>query len=136
MLITTLLTYFVVRYTWQLGAGRSRSAATGFFVAIDLTFFSANLLKVVEGGWFPLLIGALVFIAACRPGQPGRVLLHEHLRADAIELAPFLQAVIADGPMRAPGTAVFIERDPRPDADRAAAQPQAQQRAARARTCS
>jgi KUP system potassium uptake protein len=110
MLITTLLTFFVVRYAWHLNAPLA-IAATAFFVAIDLTFFSANLLKIAEGGWFPLLIGAIVF-TAMSTWAAGRVLLHDHLRADAIELAPFLQSVIADRPMRAPGTAVFMNAIP------------------------
>ena len=106
MLITTLLTFFVVRHAWRFNFWLAL-AATVFFVAIDLTFFSANLLKVADGGWFPLVIAAIVFtVMATWAG--GRALLHDHLRADAIELAPFLEAVLADAPMRAPGTAVFM----------------------------
>jgi KUP system potassium uptake protein len=60
MLITTCLTLFVIRYVWHLN-WLLCLAATGFFFAIDAAFFSANLLKFVQGGWFPLLIGAVVF---------------------------------------------------------------------------
>jgi len=106
MLITTLLTFFVVRHAWRYNFWLAL-AATTFFVVIDLTFFSANLLKVADGGWFPLVIAGIVFtVMATWAG--GRVLLHDHLRADAIELAPFLKSVMADMPMRAPGTAVFM----------------------------
>ena len=106
MLITTLLTFFVVRHAWRYNFWLAL-AATTFFVVIDLTFFSANLLKVADGGWFPLVIAGIVFtMMATWAG--GRALLHEHLRADAIELAPFLKSVMADLPMRAPGTAVFM----------------------------
>jgi len=106
MLITTLLTFFVVRHAWRYNFWLAL-AATTFFVVIDLTFFSANLLKVADGGWFPLVIAGIVFtVMATWAG--GRVLLHDHLRADAIELAPFLKSVMADVPMRAPGTAVFM----------------------------
>ena len=110
MLITTLLTFFVVRYAWHFNVWLA-AAATSFFVLIDLTFFSANLLKLADGGWFPLLIAAIVFIGMATWAR-GRILLHDHLRADAIELAPFLQAVIGDRPMRAPGTAVFLNAIP------------------------
>ena len=106
MLITTLLTFFVVRHAWRFNFWLAL-AATVFFVVIDLTFFSANLLKIADGGWFPLVIAGIIFtVMATWAG--GRVLLHEHLRADAIELTPFLEAVLADMPMRAPGTAVFM----------------------------
>ena len=106
MLITTLLTFFVVRHAWRYNFWLAL-AATAFFVVIDLAFFSANLLKVADGGWFPLVIAGIVFtMMATWAG--GRALLHEHLRADAIELAPFLKSVMADLPMRAPGTAVFM----------------------------
>ncbi len=106
MLITTLLTFFVVRHAWRFNLWLAL-AATAFFAAIDLTFFSANLLKIAEGGWFPLVIAGIVFIGMST-WSTGRSLLHDHLRADAIELAPFLKSVISDGPMRAPGTAVFM----------------------------
>jgi KUP system potassium uptake protein len=59
--ITTLLTFFVVKNGWHYNAALV-SAATLFFLVIDLTFFSANLLKVLEGGWFPLLLGIFMFI--------------------------------------------------------------------------
>jgi KUP system potassium uptake protein len=106
MLITTLLTFFVVRHAWRFHLGLAL-AATIFFVAIDLTFFSANLLKIADGGWFPLVIAAIVFIGMST-WAAGRVLLNDHLRADAIELAPFLESVMTQVPMRAPGTAVFM----------------------------
>jgi KUP system potassium uptake protein len=106
MLITTLLTFFVVRHAWRFHLGLAL-AATIFFVAIDLTFFSANLLKIAEGGWFPLVIAGIVFIGMST-WAAGRMLLNDHLRADAIELAPFLESVMTQVPMRAPGTAVFM----------------------------
>jgi KUP system potassium uptake protein len=110
MLITTLLTFFVVHHAWRLNFWLAL-AATAFFVLIDLTFFSANLLKVADGGWFPLVIGAIVFTAMATWAH-GRGQLHERLRAEAIELAPFLEAVASDLPMRAPGTAVFMNAIP------------------------
>ena len=106
MLITTLLTFFVVRHAWRINLWLAL-AATAFFVVIDLTFFSANLLKVIDGGWFPLVIAGLVFTGMAT-WAGGRVLLHDHLRSEAIELDPFLQSVVAEKPMRAPGTAVFL----------------------------
>src|SRR5690606_9398872 len=60
MTITTVLTFFVIRYGWGYPLALC-VAATGFFFAIDLAFFSSNLLKLAEGGWFPILIGGAVF---------------------------------------------------------------------------
>ncbi|HWI12517.1 MAG TPA: KUP/HAK/KT family potassium transporter, partial [Burkholderiaceae bacterium] len=109
MMITTFLTYYVLRYAWKFDA-RLAALATGFFFLVDLMFFGANLLKIVDGGWFPLAIGAIVFIGMVTWAR-GRELLSESLRADAIELEPFMKGVLADPPMRAPGTAVFLNAE-------------------------
>jgi len=77
------------------------------FLAIELIFFSSNILKVLSGGWFTLLIAGFVFTVMMTWAR-GRELLSASLRADAIELKPFLKSVLADPPMRAPGTAVFM----------------------------
>ena len=61
MLITTVLTFWVVRYGWGYN-WLLCVLATGFFLLIDLAFFSANTLKIAQGGWFPLVIGAGVFV--------------------------------------------------------------------------
>ena len=107
MLITTLLTFFVIRFSWKLPWWICISS-TVFFVVIDATFFSANVLKFVDGGWFPLLIGALIFIGMVTWAK-GRQLLSTSLRADAIELKPFLKSVLSEpSMMRAPGTAIFM----------------------------
>ena len=106
MVLTTVMTFFVIRYRWHypwwLCVG-----ATGFFLAIELVFFSSNILKVLSGGWFTLLIAGFVFTVMMTWAR-GRELLGASLRADAIELKPFLKSVLADPPMRAPGTAVFM----------------------------
>ena len=106
MMITTFLTFYVLRYAWKFSL-LPTLLATGFFFLIDLTFFSANLLKIVDGGWFPLVIGAIIFVGMVTWAH-GRELLSSSLRADAIELKPFLKSMLADPPMRAPGTAVFM----------------------------
>jgi KUP system potassium uptake protein len=106
MLITTLLTFYVLRYAWRFSL-LPALLATGFFFAIDVVFFSANLLKIVQGGWFPLVIGTLIFTGMVTWAR-GRELLSASLRADAIELQPFLKSVLSDPPMRAPGAAVFM----------------------------
>jgi KUP system potassium uptake protein len=95
-----------VRYAWKYNWWLCL-AATGFFFLIDATFFAANLLKIVDGGWFPLLIGGLIFTGMVTWAK-GQQLLSASLRADAIELKPFLKSVLIDPPMRAPGTAIFM----------------------------
>ena len=106
MVLTTVMTFFVIRnswnYPWWLCIG-----ATGFFLVIELVFFSSNIIKVLSGGWFTLLIAVAVFTLMMTWAR-GRQLLSASLRADAIELKPFLKSVLANPPMRAPGTAVFM----------------------------
>lgn len=106
MLITTVLTFFVVRYAWRYPMLLC-IAATGFFFVVDLAFFTSNLMKLVDGGWFPLLIAAAVFTLMLT-WKDGRALMNQKLKADAIDLNSFLQAVFVSPPTRVAGTAVFL----------------------------
>jgi KUP system potassium uptake protein len=106
MLITTVLTFFVIRYGWKYPLALC-IAATGWFFVVDLAFFASNLLKLVEGGWFPLLIGGIIFTLMMTWKQ-GRKLLSEKMQADAIDLPGFLEAVFVSPPTRVDGTAVFL----------------------------
>ena len=109
MFITTIMTFFVIRYAWKypwyLVVG-----ATGFFFLVDLALMSANLVKILDGGWFPLLIGALMFTLMMTWKQ-GRRLMSASLREDAIDLKSFLESVFLSPPTRVPGTAVFLVVD-------------------------
>jgi KUP system potassium uptake protein len=109
MTITTVMTFFVIRFGWRLPLSLCL-AATGAFFAVDLVFFAANAVKVLEGGWFPLVIGALMF-TLMTTWQRGRALLGERLRDDAIDLSSFLEAVFVSPPLRVPGTAVFLNAE-------------------------
>jgi KUP system potassium uptake protein len=106
MLITTTLTFFVIRYSWRYPLALC-IAATGWFFVVDLLFFSSNLLKIVDGGWFPLLIGSIVF-TLMTTWKRGRNILNEKLKTDAIDLPSFLEAVFVNPPTRVEGTAVFL----------------------------
>jgi KUP system potassium uptake protein len=110
MLITTVLTFYVIRYgwgyPWALCVG-----ATGFFFVIDLAFFSSNLLKLADGGWFPLLIGGAIFTLMTTWKQ-GRRLLNESLEGEALELGGFLDSVMLSAPPRVEGSAVFMSARP------------------------
>ncbi|HSQ04187.1 MAG TPA: KUP/HAK/KT family potassium transporter, partial [Burkholderiales bacterium] len=110
MLITTFLTFFVVRYTWHYSFFLSLGA-TSLFLLVDTAFFSANLVKFVEGGWFPLLMGSLVFTIMVT-WRNGREVLLSHLRTSGIQLESFLPALFQAPPARVPGTAVFLIGDP------------------------
>ena len=110
MLITTILTFFVIRFGWGYPLALC-VAATGFFFVVDLAFFASNLLKLFQGGWFPLMIGGGVFMLMITWKQ-GRSLLNDKLRADAIDLKDFLESVFLSPPTRVDGTAVFLTAEP------------------------
>ena len=110
MLVDTLLAFFVIRYLWRYPLWLCLFAS-GFFVIVDLSFFSATLLKVADGGWFPLAIGALVFTVMTTWRQ-GRSIMFARLRRVSVPLEPFLQSLFAEPPQRVPGTAVFLTATP------------------------
>ena len=109
MLITTTMTFFVIRYGWKYPWWLC-VAATGFFFLVDFTYFAANIVKVVDGGWFPVVIGAAMFLLLMTWKQ-GRRLMTERMRDDAIDLKSFLEAVFVAPPVRVSGTAVFLVSD-------------------------
>ncbi|MGB4116442.1 MAG: potassium transporter Kup [Polaromonas sp.] len=110
MLITTILTFYVIRYGWKYPLGLCL-AATGVFFVVDFAFLASNLMKLFAGGWFPLVIGGVVF-TFMMTWKEGRHILNEKMRADAIELPSFLDAVFVSPPARVEGTAVFLTAEP------------------------
>ncbi|MDR3395240.1 MAG: potassium transporter Kup [Parasulfuritortus sp.] len=110
MLITTILTFYVVRYAWHYPLPLC-IAATGCFFVVDLAFLSSNMLKILEGGWFPIVIAGGVFTLMVT-WKEGRRLLNAKLRTDAIDLPSFLEAVFVSPPARVAGTAVFLTAEP------------------------
>jgi KUP system potassium uptake protein len=109
MSITTVMTFYVIRYGWKYPLAVCL-LPTAFFLVIDLAFFSSNMLKLFGGGWFPLVIGIGMFILMLTWKQ-GRALMSERLRDDAIELNSFLDAVFINPPTRVSGTAVFLSAE-------------------------
>jgi KUP system potassium uptake protein len=109
MLITTVLTFFVLRYGWKYPLWLCIVSTSAFFV-VDLAFFSSNLLKLFAGGWFPLMIGGVVFTLMMTWKQ-GRRLMSKAQKADALDLPSFLDAVFLGPPARVEGTAVFLTAD-------------------------
>ncbi len=106
MLITTVLTFFVIRFGWRYNLFLA-VGATVFFVAVDFAFFSSSLLKIFEGGWFPLTMGAGMLLLMLT-WRRGREIITEKMKATAIDLRPFLSSLLRASPPRAPGTAVFL----------------------------
>ncbi len=106
MLITTTLTFFVIRHAWKYPMWLC-VGATGVFFLIDITFFASNMLKLLDGGWFPLLIGGAIFTLMIT-WKDGRSILNDKLKTDAIDLKSFLEAVFVSPPTRVDGTAVCL----------------------------
>ena len=111
MLITTVLTYFVVRHAWGYPAWVS-FAATAVFIAVDALLVASCSIKIVEGGWFPLALAGL-FLLVMTTWKRGRELLSQTLRADQPELAGFATALAQDEHVtRVPRTAVYLSSEP------------------------
>ncbi len=109
MLVTTMLTFFVIRYHWKYNLVLCL-LATGFFLLIDFAFFSANTLKILHGGWFPLLLGFFLFTIMLT-WKRGRQLVFENLHKNAMPLKDFLQSLFIAPPVRVPGTAIFLRNE-------------------------
>lgn len=110
MLITNLLVFVVARELWGWKLVPTLLCITPF-VVIDFAFFSANSIKILAGGWFPLAFGLGVFVLMAT-WKRGRELLHAKLGQDAIDLAPFIASLALGGATRVPGTAVFMTGRP------------------------
>ncbi|HET8796472.1 MAG TPA: potassium transporter Kup [Thermoanaerobaculia bacterium] len=110
MIITTILAYVVAR---DLRGWRRWTAGliTAAFLIGDLAFLAANYAKIASGGWFPLLVAAVVF-TVMTTWRRGREILGEKLRDGALSPDLFIQSLRARPPIRVPGTAVFMHRHP------------------------
>ncbi|MFT3963303.1 potassium transporter Kup [Propionivibrio sp.] len=106
MVITSCLATFVAAKAW--GWGWSKAAALfALFLLVEVTFLSANVLKIPDGGWFPLAVGSLVFLVMST-WKRGAQLLTERTSGEAIELDAFIDALLISEPVRVAGTAVFM----------------------------
>ena len=109
MLITTCLTFFVIRYGWRYPLWLC-IAATSWFFSVDVVFFASNSLKLVDGGWFPLLIGGAVFLLMTT-WKDGRQLVGQLQHEQALDLPSFIDSVFISPPLRVDGTAVFLNAE-------------------------
>ena len=108
MVITTMLTFVVVRFRWKYNF-LIATLATLFFLTIDSVLFAANTLKIANGGWFPLLIGAAV-LTIMLTWNTGISVAFQKLRDMTIPLDEFLPNLLKNPPFRVEGTAVFLRR--------------------------
>jgi KUP system potassium uptake protein len=110
MLITSVLLYLVARERWgwpALGAG----ALIGAFLLVDVAFFAANLWKVPQGGWFPLVLGVAVFVVMTT-WRSGRQIMLQRTRGRSTAVEAFLQSLHEAPPARVPGMAIYLHGDP------------------------
>ena len=106
MVITTMLAYLVARRSWGVPRVIAGSLAA-FFLVIELGFFSANVIKIPHGGWFPLVVGAVLYLLLST-WKRGRSLLASRLRERLYPFDRFLQDIAREPPHRVAGTAVFM----------------------------
>ncbi len=109
MLITTLLTFFVVRHGWGYPLPVA-FAATGIFLAFDALLVASCAVKFLDGGWFPLVLGAAIFLAMAT-WKRGRERLLAHVHEEEPELQPFLARLVHETLPRSSRTAVYAVAD-------------------------
>lgn len=109
MVITSAILYVVMRKRWGWSVAVAGSL-TAVFLAIDLAFFGANIIKVPEGGWFPLAVGLIVLIVMVT-WKTGRVRLTSKMRAGELEIERFIGSIAEHPQQRVPGTAVYLYSD-------------------------
>jgi KUP system potassium uptake protein len=116
MVITTILAYFLVRHVWGWGVPKAL-AVSAIFLAPELVFMGANAIKIEHGGWFPLVVGAAIFVVMVT-WKRGREILAQRFRDNLLPLDDFFDLMHVDIPARVPGTAVFMvsSRDGTPPA--------------------
>lgn len=109
MAITTILAAVVVRKLW--GWSRAKVAVVaGLFLLVDMAYFSANLTKLFQGGWFPLALGLVIFVVMTTWFK-GRALLNQHRESDTMPLISFVESIGEAAPTVS-GTAVFMTSNP------------------------
>ncbi len=110
MLVDTLLFFVIIRHMWKRPLWQAALAA-GFFGAIDVVFVGANLLKIPQGAWAPLVLG-VGLVTIMWTWTRGARILTEKTRRDSVSLVELSEILKARSPHRAPGTAIFLTSDP------------------------
>jgi KUP system potassium uptake protein len=106
MTIDSILVMIVFRRMWNWS--RTKVGVVGaLFLFVDLAFLTANADKVEHGGWFPLVLGSVIFILMAT-WRRGRELVLREIKHGGLALEPFISSIVAHPPLRVPGTAVFL----------------------------
>lgn len=106
MLISSLLFYRVARERWKWGRPVAMGLV-GVFLAVDVTFFGANMMKIFHGAWFPLLIGAIIYLLMTT-WKKGREVLSTEMRTRSVPLEAFIKEIEINPPQRVSGEAVYM----------------------------
>lgn len=110
MLITTILTFFVIYQGWKLSLPLALSA-TAFFVVIDILLFAGCAIKFFDGGWFPLALGLMLFTLMSTWAR-GRELILQSIHRDGLELESFINDTSIQSLHRVARTAIYPVADP------------------------
>jgi len=108
--ITSVVYFVVTRRTWKWPLWKALPPMC-FFLSFDLPFFASNLLKFMEGGWIPILVGAGMFVLMV-DWRVGRTLLAERIAQSSPPLSEFVQRLDSKDVVRIPGTAIFLSSNP------------------------
>jgi KUP system potassium uptake protein len=110
MAITSIIYFQVLTQTWHWPKWRA-TALVGLFLVFDLAFFGANLMKFLDGGWFPVGLATVIFVVMTT-WKKGRALLARNLADKLLPIGMFLDDLRTLNPVRVPGTAVFMSSNP------------------------
>jgi KUP system potassium uptake protein len=110
MVIATILFYVIARERWKWNRWAA-GVPVAIFLMVDLSFFAANISKILHGAWFPLVIAAFIFTLMITWAK-GRSLLSAKLQADTLTLENFRRSIAAAPPLRVAGKAVFLTANP------------------------
>lgn len=110
MFVDTLLFFVIIRYMWKRPVWQAALGA-GVFGVIDLIFIGSNLLKIPDGAWLPLVMGAFLVLIMWTWTR-GAQILSDKTRRDSVPLVELSEILKARAPHRAPGTAIFLTSDP------------------------
>ncbi|MFL6813907.1 MAG: potassium transporter Kup [Bradyrhizobium sp.] len=110
MVVTSMLAFVAIWKVWRWSAVAA-ACLIGPFLLIDLTFLSANMLKIFEGGWMPLALGSMVMLIMYTWRRGSRI-LSEKTRRLELPLADLIRILEKKPPIRVPGTAIFLTSDP------------------------
>jgi len=106
MTIDSILVMIIFRRMWNWSKPHV-ALVGGMFLFVDAAFLTANADKVEHGGWFPLVLGSVIFTMMAT-WRRGRELVMREIRQSGLALEPFIGSIAAHPPLRVPGTAVFL----------------------------